>query len=126
MVAKWREHLGLVEDLRSAGGVRHHLDEILVIVILAVICGAEDCEGIADLGQTQEEWLSTFLTLRYGIACGETFRRILMALNPEALEVCLMDWLKDWKAYRRGGKGLWTARPRGAPSTAHVAMRPFK
>jgi predicted transposase YbfD/YdcC len=91
-----------MEDPRAARGVRHRLDEVLAVMIFAVICGAEDCEGIADFGQAKEAWLRTFLTLRYGIPCGETFRRILAALDPDALEACLMGWLKGWKAYRRG------------------------
>ena len=77
---------------------------MLLIVIFAVICGAEDCEGIVDFGRAKEARLCTFLTLRYGIPCGETFRRIFAALNPETLEDCLMRWLKGWQAYRRGGQ----------------------
>jgi len=97
-----REQLGAVVDPRDARGVRHRLDEMLVVVIFAVICGAEDCEGIADFGRAKEAWLRKFLTLRYGIPCAETFRRILAALDPDALEACLMRWLKGWKAYQRG------------------------
>lgn len=97
-----REHLSLVEDPRSARGVRHRLDEMLLIVILAVICGAEDGESITEFGKAKEEWLRGFLTLRHGIPCGETFRRLLAALNPEALESCLTRWLRGWQCYRRG------------------------
>lgn len=86
----WLAHWKSVEDPRSARGVRHRLDEILLIVIFAVICGAQDCEGIADFGRAKKTWLRPFLTLRYGIPCGETFRRILTALNPENLEDNLM------------------------------------
>lgn len=97
-----REQLESVVDPRDARGVRHRLDEMLVIVIFGVICGAEDCESIADFGRAKEAWLRKFLTLRYGIPCGETFRRILATLDPAALEACLMRWLKGWKAYQRG------------------------
>jgi len=98
----WRQHLGEVADPRDARGVRHRLDEMLAIVMFGVICGAEDCEAIADFGRAKEAWLRSFLTLRYGIPCAETFRRILAALDPDALEACLMRWLKSWKAYQRG------------------------
>jgi hypothetical protein len=40
--------------------------------------------------------------MRHGIPCGETFRRILASLNPDALEACLVSWLKGWNAYQRG------------------------
>lgn len=104
MVPVWQEQLGSVEDPRSARGVRHRLDEMLLIVILSVICGAEDCEGIADFGRAKEAWLRTFLILRHGVPCGETFRRLLAALDPETLEACLKRWLQGWKACRRGGQ----------------------
>jgi hypothetical protein len=53
----WKEHLASVADPRDARGVRHRLDEMLTMVILGVICGAEDCEGIADFGHAKEGWL---------------------------------------------------------------------
>lgn len=99
----WREHLSQVADPRDSRGVRHRLDEVLAIVLIAVICGAEDCESIVEFGQSKESWLRTFLELRHGIPSADTFRRILAALNPEALESCLMRWLQGWKAYQRGG-----------------------
>jgi len=98
----WLEHLSQVADPRSARGVRHRLDEVLAIVLIAVVCGAEDCENIEMFGQSKEPWLRTFLELRHGIPSADTFRRILAALNPEALEGCLMRWLQGWKAYQRG------------------------
>jgi len=98
----WQAHLGNLADPRKARGVRHRLDELLAMVIFAVICGAEDCEAIADFGRAKEAFFRSFLTLRYGIPCAETFRRILAALNPEELDACLMRWLKGWKAYQRG------------------------
>lgn len=103
METGWREQLSQVPDPRDARGVRHRLDEVLMIVLCAVVCGAEDCESIVEFGEAKERWLRSFLELRYGIASADTFRRILAALEPAALERCLIAWLKGWKAYQRGG-----------------------
>jgi predicted transposase YbfD/YdcC len=102
MAPGWQEYFGSVVDPRAARGIRHRLDEIMMIVLCAVLSGAEDCESIAEYGRAKEAWLRSFLELQHGIACGETFRRILVAIEPAALEACLMKWLKGWKAYQRG------------------------
>lgn len=99
----WREQLGAVADPRAARGIRHRLDEMLAIILCAVICGAEDCEAITDFGRAKEAWLRTFMVLRHGIPSPDTLRRVLAALDPEELETRLMAWLKGWKAYQRGG-----------------------
>lgn len=101
MAGNWREVLGAVEDPRCARGVRHRLDEMLLITIFAVCRGAEDAENIAQYGQAKEQWLRGFLELPHGIPCGETFRRLLAAIKPEELERCLGNWLAGWKGRRR-------------------------
>jgi predicted transposase YbfD/YdcC len=102
MVPGWQDALNEVADPRAARGVRHRLDEMLVIVLIAVICGAEDCEDIVEFGQGKEPWLRTFLGLKHGVPSEDTFRRILAALDPDALEACMTRWLKGWKGYQRG------------------------
>ena len=103
MDSGWREQLSQVADPRSARGVRHKLDEVLAIVLFAVICGAEDCENIQMFGESKERWLRSFMVLRHGIPSADTFRRILAAVDPDSLEKCLTRWLQGWKAYQRGG-----------------------
>lgn len=101
MAGEWQEALGAVEDPRSARGVRHRLDEMLLITVFAVTCGVEDAENIAQYARSKEEWLRTFLELPHGIPCGETFRRLLAAIRPEQLDGCLNTWLQGWKGRRR-------------------------
>lgn len=99
----WREAVGDLPDPRDARGQRHRLDEMLTIAVCAVVCGADDCSEIADFGRAKEPWFRTFLELRHGVPSDDTFRRVLAALEPDALERCLLAWLQGWNAYRRGG-----------------------
>ena len=53
-------------DPRRTYLVKHPLSSILVIAILAMICGAEDWRPVAEWGQCKTKWLETFLDLPNG------------------------------------------------------------
>ena len=49
MVAKSKSlavHLATVHDPRSHRGLRHNLLDILIIAVLATLCGEDDWEGV--------------------------------------------------------------------------------
>jgi hypothetical protein len=52
-----------VEDPRIDRAKRHLLLDIILIAIVAVICGAEGWVDIEAFGLAKEEWLQTFLEL---------------------------------------------------------------
>jgi hypothetical protein len=54
------------DDPRAANA-RHYLTDILVVAILAVMCGLDDYPGIVEYGRDEHEWLKTFLRLPHGI-----------------------------------------------------------
>ena len=70
----------------------HPLDELLLITILAVICGAQNWADVELFGKSKHKWLATFLKLPHGIASHDTFGRVFAALNPEQLERCFIQW----------------------------------
>jgi predicted transposase YbfD/YdcC len=74
-----------------AGNARHDLLEVLVIALVAMLCGAESCSDMADFGQSKEGLLRLFLRLEHGIPSHDTFSRVFRLLQPEAFE----------KAFRR-------------------------
>jgi hypothetical protein len=88
--------------LRGLPDALDRLDEVLGMVPIAAICGAEDREEIVEFGLGKESWLHTFLELKRGVPSADTFRRILAALDPDALEACVMRWLQGWQGYQRG------------------------
>ncbi len=46
---------------------RHNFHDILIITILATICGADGWVEIEQFALAKQEWLSTFLALPYGL-----------------------------------------------------------
>ena len=76
--------LETIEDPRCAWKVEHHLLDILVIAVCAVLGGAESFEDIALYGRCKHAWLKQFLALPNGIPSHDTFRRVLMLVDPSS------------------------------------------
>lgn len=79
-------------DPREDQGRRHLLGDMLVIAILAVICGAEGWTDIEEFGRAKFKWLKTFLELPHGIPSHDTFGRVFARLDPDAFEACFRRW----------------------------------
>ena len=80
------EQFSELEDPRMVGKVDHHLVDILVIAVCAVIACAESWDDIALYGRSKEGWLRRFLDLLGGIPSHDTFRRVFMLIDPDAFE----------------------------------------
>jgi predicted transposase YbfD/YdcC len=90
------EHFSDIQDFRLQNhNFRHKLSDILIIAVLATICGADGWAEIERFGQAKEEWLSTFLELPHGIPSHDTFGRVFALLEPKAFEVCFLSWLRS-------------------------------
>jgi predicted transposase YbfD/YdcC len=76
----------------------HRLDDILVITLCAVVCGADSFEEIERFGKARHGWLKGFLALPKGIPSHDTFNRVLAALDREAFSACFARWMADLDA----------------------------
>ena len=89
-------HFSNLEDFRLQNhNFRHSLSDILIIVVLATICGADGWVEIERFAIAKEEWLSTFLELPHGIPSHDTFGRVFALLNPKVFETCFLNWLSS-------------------------------
>jgi predicted transposase YbfD/YdcC len=91
LIARLFEDIEKHHDPR-ADNARHFLTDILVIAMLAVMCGLDDYPGIVEYGRDEHEWLKTLLRLPHGIPSVSTFRRVFAALKPAALLGLLQRW----------------------------------
>ena len=83
-----------IEDPRCEWKIEHRLLDVLVIAVCAVLGEAESFEDIAPYGRCKQEWLERFLELPNGIPSHDTFRRVLMLVDPEAFERCFLGWVR--------------------------------
>ena len=92
--SSFQDHFASLTDPRSfhAPNQRHELNDILVIAICAVICGAEGWEDIEEYGNAQAEWFTEVLALPNGIPGHDTFRRVLSRFDPDELTQCFVSW----------------------------------
>src|SRR4051795_11140105 len=86
--------LASIEDPRCAWKVEHRLLDILVIAVCAVLGEAESFEDIALYGRCKRQWLEGFLSLPNGIPSHDTFRRVLMLIDPATFERCFLAWVR--------------------------------
>jgi predicted transposase YbfD/YdcC len=74
---------------------RHRLDDILVITLCAVVCGADSFEEIERFGKSRLAWLKGFLALPNGIPSHDTFNRVLAALDRKKFAEGFARWMND-------------------------------
>ena len=86
-----REHFASLTDPRCANA-RHHLLDILVMAICAVLCGAEGWKDIEEYGHAQAKWFKQVLDMPHGIPSHDTFRRVLARLDPDEFTQCCLTW----------------------------------
>ncbi len=91
-------HFDQLEDPRSPINRHHPLTSVVVISIMAIMAGANGPTAIAAWARLKKESLEQWLPLPYGIPSKDVFRRVLMALNPQAFQACFLEWLTALRA----------------------------
>jgi predicted transposase YbfD/YdcC len=84
-----------LEDPRSEINRKHPLASVVVIALIAVLAGASGPTAIAQWAAIKEEFLASVLPLPHGVPCKDVFRRVLMALRPEAFRACFAAWVRS-------------------------------
>jgi predicted transposase YbfD/YdcC len=93
---------------------------MIVMALIAVLCGCDSWEDVAEHCQEREEWFKTFLDLPHGIPSHDTFGRVFARLDPLQLEGVLRRWMEalgqgsggkliaiDGKSLRRSFEHSW-------------------
>lgn len=85
-VASLCDHFAPLIDPHVERTTHHHLLDIVVIAVCAVICGADSWVEIEEFGNAKLSWFRTFLDLPNGIPSHDTFGRVFAALDPEQFQ----------------------------------------
>ncbi len=117
-------HFEGLADPRTGNAKAHIFLEIVIIAILAVICGADGWSDVELFGQTKKAWLKTFLELPKGIPSHDTFGRVFAKIQPEEFQKRFRDWVQAVEHHTEGqviavdGKQLRRSHDRGAGKEA--------
>jgi predicted transposase YbfD/YdcC len=87
-----------LEDPRKGNAIVHDLVETLIVAVLAVLCGAQAFTETELFGNTQFDWLKTFLKLKHGIPSHDTFGDIFAALEPSQITSAFAEWVETIRA----------------------------
>jgi predicted transposase YbfD/YdcC len=78
------DHFRKVKDVRKKRGIRYKLPTLLLLIVLAKICGEDKPYGIADWVQCRKDMLFEALQLKYPrLPDHSTYERILASHEPE-------------------------------------------
>ncbi len=73
-----------IADVRKKRGIRYNLSVVLLLVVLAKLCGQDTPYGIADWAKNRNEWLRESLSLNYSkMPHHSTYRRIMVTYESE-------------------------------------------
>src|SRR5215831_1235433 len=99
-------HFEELEDPRCSINRKHPLVSVVVIAVMAVLAGASGPTAIARWAALKEEFLVAALDLPEGVPGKDVFRRVLLALRPEAFRACFVGWLGSLRAEAAAATGV--------------------
>ena len=88
--------LSIIPDPRGDRRKEHKRHDVLMIAVLARLCGAESFVDFEDCGKAKEDWLGGFLDLPKGIPSHDTFGRVFAAMDNKLFA----------RSFRNGTDGL--------------------
>ena len=110
-----------VRDPRRHNRV-HPLAQMIVMAVLAVLCGSDGWDDIAEFCEVREPWLVNIFALPRGVPSADTFARVFARMDPAELEGVIRRWMAalgfksgqntiniDGKSARRSFEHAWDA-----------------
>lgn len=85
-------HFARLEDPRQSAKTLYPLDEVLLVSLCAVICGADSWVEVSTFGRMKLDFLRRFLPFEHGVPSHDTFGDVFAALDPEAFRDCFVAW----------------------------------
>jgi len=86
-------HFGGIEDPRQQAKVTYPLNEIFLLVLCAVISGAEGWTSIALYGEKKLKFLRRFLPFKDGTPSHDQLGILFSRLDMEAFQRCFIAWV---------------------------------
>lgn len=88
-------YFSVLPDPRQERKVQYPLLEILLLVLCAVISGAESWVDIADYGNSKLDFLRRFAPFSNGIPSHDTLGEVFAKLSPKAFQDCFVSWVQS-------------------------------
>ncbi len=89
------DHFSVLEDPRVERTRRYPLEEILLLVISAVLSGCNGWSSIKQFGEIKLSWLRRYLPYKDGIPVDDTIARLMRKLDPKTFQSCFVSWMQS-------------------------------
>ncbi len=97
MKTSLHHYFGQLPDPRIHRNKKHLLIDIIVLSVIAIICGAESWNSIEMFGNSKKDFLSKILKLPNGIPSHDTINRVFWLINPGKFEQLLDQWVQSFR-----------------------------
>lgn len=119
---KLRERLSIVPDYRHSSYIGHKLSEILIIVIVALLCGLDQLNDIVVYANERKDFFAEYLNITK-IPSKPTLSRVLNMIKAEAIVKVIVEIMKEQSSYLGeiisfDGKAIRSTSEKGKPHTA--------
>ena len=81
-----------LRDPRRQQGQRYSLELVVLVALMASVCGADNAEQMATWGEAHEHWLGGLFTMRHGTPTQDVFLRLFGSLDPKQFGAVLTGW----------------------------------
>ena len=87
------KYFSKLPDPRSFKNQKHSFTDIIVLTVVAVICGAESWDDIELFGKSKQEFLSNILYFPNGIPSHDTINRVVSGIREDKFEQIFIEWV---------------------------------
>ena len=104
MKTSLHDYFSQLPDPRIPRNKKHLLIDIIVLSIIAVLCGAESWNSIELFGKSKKDFLSKILKLPNGIPSHDTINRVFSLINPGKFEQLFAQWVQSFRDTKISGE----------------------
>lgn len=97
METSLHKYFSKLPDPRIHRNKKHLLIDIVILSVIAVICGAESWDSIEIFGKSKKEFLKKILKLPNGIPSHDTINRVFSLINAGKFESFFIGWVNSIK-----------------------------
>ena len=115
-----------LQDPRSHINKLHEINTILLIGVIATLCGAETWKQMEEFAKAKQDLIKTFIALPNGVPSDDTINRVFSAIDPKQFEICFTNWADSLSETFKGeviaidGKTVRGAKSDGVKSPVHI------
>lgn len=91
------EHFGKLKDPRLNRKKLYPLEEVLLVVLCGVICGAESWRDFVLFGKEKLDFLKELLPFANGIPSKNTYARVFAVIDSREFKDCFLSWVKSFQ-----------------------------